>query len=535
MAKGHKNDFAYSNTGQALVEFFSKAGSLFASKKHSYHGDETSALELFKPAWVTNSYKSMQLAMWLRDARGGSGNRSGFREVIGWIANRNPEWIKANMHFVPEVGRWDDLSALMDTPCESEALEFWVRAIQEGHGLAAKWAPRGSSKNGKREIFNKLRKTAGMTPKQFRKLIVKNTNVIETAMCQKEWQDIDYSKVPSVAMVRYNSAFSKHDGARYGQWKGALAKGVDEEGNEVKVNASVLFPHDVILSLKADLGSKYTTGSRYNGWSRSRRSNNTQYEDSELANAQFAALPDYMEGTDMRIMPICDFSGSMGVPISAKSSVQLMDVSMGLGLYCSDRLGEGNPFYRKFIPFSDDSRLVDWKEDTFSVAAQKNNDGWCGSTNIRSALDKILDGAKMFGATNDQIPNCLLIISDMQFDAGTEGNMTSVEAGLQAWEKSGYDRPTIVYWNLAGYKTSPATVKHANVALVSGFSPSVLTAVLGGEDFSPRGIMEKAIEKYEVVDPTKPEPKSRDKVVAKKASNKTAKKVTTKKAPKKNK
>jgi hypothetical protein len=69
MARTHNDDFAYESTGNALLEFFAKAGALF-KKKGSYYGGETSTLELFKSAWVTNKYKAMQLAMWLRDCRG---------------------------------------------------------------------------------------------------------------------------------------------------------------------------------------------------------------------------------------------------------------------------------------------------------------------------------------------------------------------------------------------------------------------------------------------------------------------------------
>lgn len=506
MARTGNDDYCYDSTGSALVEFFAKAGSLFKNKG-TYYGNESSALDLFKPAWTTNKYKSMQLAMFTRDVRGGSGNRSGVREILTWLANDKEgcNWIEANLHFIPEVGRWDDLEALIDTPCEKNALNFWVRAIQDGHQLAAKWAPR-EDKN--RVIFNKLRKVAEMSPKDFRKLLVKNTNVVETIMCQKQWENVDYNKVPSVAMSRYNNAFKTHDTARFEEWKGALEKGVDEEGNEVKVNAAALFPHDVIRTLNAD--------------------GNVE---SQLANAQFKALPDYMEGTKMRVMAICDFSGSMRATVSG--SIQAIDVSLGLGLYCSDRLGEDNPFYRKFIPFSDDSRLVDWRKETFSQAAKNHNDGWVGSTNIRAALKQILDAAKMFNATDDQIPNCLLIISDMQFNGGTSDNETTVETGLREWEEAGYSRPKIVYWNLSAYQGDPATKQHKDVGLVSGFSPSVLKAVLGGEDFTPYAIMNKAIEKYKIVDPSDSKPIVEKTVV--KSKPKTVKKsnVKAKKSKKK--
>jgi len=503
----HNNDYAYDSTGNALLEFFSKAGSLF-KKKGSFYGGEAKAIDLFKSAWVTDNYRAMKLAMWLRDPRGGSGNRSGFRDIIAWLAKEDSRWIEANMHLIPEVGRWDDLESLVNTSCEKSALEFWVRAIQDEHQLAAKWAPR-EDKN--KEIFSKMRKIAKMNPKEWRKFLVKNTNVVETIMCQQEWQDIDFSKVPSIAAARYNNAFKKHDPARYEQWKNALEKGVDENGNEVKVNASVLFPHDCLRTLYADLSD--SEGGYYD-FTSFERGSDYNFKDSKLANAQFAALPDYMGKTDMRIMPICDFSGSMGTEVSG--IIRAIDVSMGLGLYCSDRLGKDNPFYRQFIPFSDTSRLVSWKDETFSVAAQAHNDGWCGSTNIRAALDQILQAAQMYKAKNNQLPNCLLILSDMQFDQGTTDGMTSVEAGLAAWEKAGYTRPKIVYWNTSGYAGSPSTKNHKDVGLVSGFSPSLLKAILGGEDFTPMAIMERAIAKYVVIDPDNPEGKKKKKSVARK-------------------
>jgi hypothetical protein len=246
-----------------------------------------------------------------------------------------------------------------------------------------------------------------------------------------------------------------------------------EEGTTNKVNASALFPHDVLR---------------------------TSHRDKKLANAQFEALPNYMENCNMRVMPICDFSGSMNTRVSGE--VTAMDISQSLGLYCSDRVGKDNPFYRMYIPFSDNSELVTWKGKTFSEGVNHARNGYCGSTNIAAALDRILDSAKMFNASNDQIPNCLLIISDMQFNEGTKNSdETVVEKCLKNWEKAGYTRPKIVYWNTAGYGGSPSTKAHKGVSLVSGFSPSILGSIFSGNDFSPMAVLDRAIEKYEITVP----------------------------------
>lgn len=486
---GHKGDRVYESTDH-LIEFFSKAGNF--SPKTSYHGETISVKDMFRAAWDQDEYQSMQLAMWMRDCRGGSGNRSGFREVINWIANNHSEWMIANIHLVPQVGRWDDLAVFIDTPCEESALSLWASYITGGHALACKWTPREKSN---KVAFHKLRKYLKMSPSEFRKLVSKYTNVVESQMCEKDWVGINYNHVPSVAMARSLNAFAKNDTTRFDAWKESLS---DPESNS-KINASVLFPHDCIRTLRAELGNKSHNGHYH--WSYDRVSKHELYEDSLVANAQFEALPDYMGENEMRIMPICDFSGSMSDPISKGNSIAMVDVCMGLGLYCSDRVGKENPFYRKFIPFSDNSRLVDWKEDTFSVAVQKHNDGWIGSTNINAALDQILKSATLFNATNEQMPNCLLIISDMQWDVGVDGNETAVESGLRIWESNGYTRPKIVYWNLNRYDNQPCRMDHKDVALVSGYSPSVLKAICKGEDFSPRAIMERTIAKYEVVRP----------------------------------
>ena len=499
MAVGHKGDFAYENTGDSLVEFFSKAGSL-SKNTESFHGQTESALDLFQMAWLEDEYKAMQLSLWLRDCRGGQGRRQSFRDIITWIAKNYPEWIKANIHLIPQVGRWDDLIPLFETSCEAYAISLWVDAIIQGNGLAAKWAPRQNKQH--HEAFLSMRKASGLNVKEYRKLLSSNTKVIESQMSENAWGDIAYNHVPSVAMHKLVNTFVRHDNLRFGAW----SKSLSDPNSVNKINASVLYPHDCIKTMRAELSNKLHCG--FYTWSSSRGDANDVYENSDIANAQFAALPNYMEKSNARIMAICDFSGSMDVPIDAndmgsgKSPIHRIDVAMGLGLYCSDRIGKGNPFYRMFMPFSTEARLVNWKDDTFSVAVQKYNDGYCGSTCIESALEKILDSAKMMNATNDQIPNLLLIISDMQWDRGNAtAEETTVEAALRRFEAQGFTAPKVVYWDLAGYATSPACFLQKNVGMVSGFSPSTLDAILGGEDFTPLAIMNRKIAKYNVIDP----------------------------------
>ena len=151
MAYGHNGDFAYVSTSNPLLDFFSKAGSLM-EKRDSFYGDKVNATELFVDAFVTDVYKSMQLAMWLRDCRGGSGNRSAAGDIFFWVADNFPEWINANIHLIPEIGRWDDLIYVMGTQCEDMAVKYWAEAIKSGNGLAAKWAPREHNNKDRKSV-----------------------------------------------------------------------------------------------------------------------------------------------------------------------------------------------------------------------------------------------------------------------------------------------------------------------------------------------------------------------------------------------
>jgi len=461
MKKTKENGIQYEFSLDHALEFFSKAGSLFIGRQ-SFYQDEESALSLFQKSWVVEKEISMKLLFWLRDCRGGAGNRSGFRECINWLASDSPEWVEANIHLVPVHGRWDDLRALFGTPCESEAARLWANALLNKEVLAAKWADRKDKP---------LRHQLHMNEKFFRKLLasIRKNHIVEHKMCHNLWKEIEYDKVPSVTMARYTNAFSRHDSERFERYKEALKQ------NKATIKADVLFPHDCVRTA-------------FSG-------------DTEIADAQFEALPNYMENTDEKVIVIADTSGSMSVCVSG--SIQAVDISQGLALYCSAKIPKDNPFHKKFLSFSNEGEFKDWNGMTFSQAVRDQEifDGAIGTTRIDKALDLILKTAKFFNLTQDQMPTMLLIVSDMQFHSGVRGDGTEVEKALKKWIKAGYEIPQIVYWNTAGYAGSPATVKSKNIGLVSGFSPSILKSILVAEDFRPESIMLRTLEKYEVIVP----------------------------------
>ena len=463
---------AYEHSLDHAVEFFSKAGSMFVKKDAFYEGEE-SALSLFQKAWIVDKAIAMKLLLWLRDIRGGAGNRSGARECYQWLAKNDPEWLAANVNWLPVVGRWDDLRSLFYTDAEKYAVELWAKALKDNDILAAKWADRSDKP---------LQKHLGISIGDFRRLLawLRKNHIVEHKMCTKRWNEVDYEKIPSVAMARYTHAFGEHDVERFSKYKEGLVKG------EAKIHAGALFPHDCVRTSR-------------NG-------------DKEIADAQFDALPNYMEGTDEKILVISDTSGSMDSTVAG--SIRAVDVSQALALYCSARMPKDGPFYKKFIAFCSESELKDWEGMTFSEAISNNDifDRAVGATQIHTALKMILKIAKAFKLTDDQMPTALLIVSDMQFhpdpainshwqNYGVESKGSEVEEGLDRFVEAGYKKPKVIYWNTGGYAGSPATIKSPSTALVSGFGIPTLGSVLAGKDLTPVGVMLSALEKYDITIP----------------------------------
>lgn len=479
MRKTNEGAAMHENAINACVEMFSKAGSLYSTpKKMSYYGNETTALALFEDAFREDAVTALKLLFWLRDCRGGAGNRSGSRDIIKYLANTQTKLMAINMHLIPVYGRWDDLKCLFTTPLRDPAGYMWADAIKGGDILAAKWADRK---------HKPIRQALGLKESEFRKMLasIRKDHIVEHKMCQKQWSDIEFKHVPSVAMARYTKAFDKHNHTGFQLYKDAIKRG------ETTVHAETLFPHDCIRT--------------------------ALHGDEDMAELQFDALPDYLEGTDEKLMVICDTSGSM--QSSVGGSVNAIHVSQGMALYCSSRMPEDSPFYKRFIAFCSEGKFVDWRKHSFSSALRDRNvfDGAVGSTRIDLALKTILDIAVKKEIPQRLMPTTLLIVSDMQFSDGAASNgygwdsqglsedksLTEIDKAMKKFEAAGYNKPKIVYWNTAGYEGQQETVNSENVGLVSGFSPSLCKAIFGGEDFTPYAIMQRAIEKYKVKIPSK--------------------------------
>ena len=123
------------------------------------------------------------------------------------------------------------------------------------------------------------------------------------------------------------------------------------------------------------------------------------------------------------------------------------------------------------------------------------------STDFTKAYEHILRVAKKHNVLPDSMPTMLLVLSDMQFDESqrrTSQYYTHFSHMEEEYEKAGYDFPKIVFWNLDAHFGTPAECSDDSVAMVSGYSPSIMKAVLNAEEFNPISVMMEALKDIEL-------------------------------------
>lgn len=459
-ATTENGDLAHHSTLSNALDLFYKVGASRNSR--------SALLPVLHAALADDEEIAIRIMLWARDVRGGAGERETFRFIITHLVNAvSTETANAIIKMIPEVGRFDDLLIFADTQFESLAFDIIGAALKAGNSLAAKWVPRQGRGPQNGAVAKKLRKYLDYNdPKSWRKMLAelsKSAPTVEQQMSAGQWDNINFEHVPSLAHSRYRTAFYTRQPERFTQF---LA---DVKSGEKKINASAIFPHDVIRGINI-----YNYKSVQN----------------DAIIAQWNALPDYLNGTTERILPLVDVSGSMDCTVGGNTTA--MDVAVALGLYLSERLD--GAFKDHFMTFSANPKLELLTGNVVQRTLQLRRAEWGMNTNFRKVFRVLLNQAMKFNLPESEMPTKIMVFSDMQFDQADHSDTTSFDDIKEIYEQHGYTMPTIIFWNLRDGGTMPVTKHESGTALVSGFSPAIMKDLLGGS-LTPESVMLAAVGK----------------------------------------
>ncbi|MBD5484493.1 MAG: DUF2828 family protein [Lachnospiraceae bacterium] len=475
----------YATTGKALVDLNFAVASLRSMT-------EAQIIKKFIPAFYEDRMLAMKWLFFLRDVRGGLGERRTFRIIIRYLAGNDPKMINGLIDIMAEYGRYDDLLCLFETPLENavltvlkEQLERDIINMKESEkiSLCAKWMPGNntSSQQSQREAV-KLQHFMGLTAKEYRKMLSSlraYLDVTEVYMSGNRWEEIDYTRVASRANIIYRNAFMLHDQDRRKDY----LKEVQE--NHAVIHAGVLMPHEIVAQYMVRTGWRMETGA----------------EDVTLE-ALWKNLPD-MSADAGNVLCVVDGSGSMLCPVGDGNTTAL-HVSNALGIYFAEQMS--GAYHDKFITFSASPKYVDLSacrnlREKLELAFSHSD---CSNTNIEATFELILQTAVRNHLKQEELPGTILVISDMEFDMAVRGGSTETlfDTIGRRFAGYGYRMPKLVFWNVnSRTNVIPVRENELGVALVSGFSVNICNMVLTNE-LDPFACLKKVLdsERYRKVE-----------------------------------
>lgn len=432
-------DKSYKTTGNNLTDLF------FMTPFFEKNLDQVS---------IGKSEKEKIFSMFIRDPRFGLGRRDLGRKLM-MLSDVEPENIV-------KAGRYDDLIYI---PTDRN-LSYLKEQLYAGNELAKKWMPRLTGKG--KKYAKTLCKMWGISEKEYRKLI-KTDSTVEFKLSYAEKKEgtplndlfnqgnfihplvdkIDFEKVPSLAMTKYNHLFSTREDLRE-----RFAEYIQKvKENKAKINTS--------------------TTDIYDGYKVATRGISTEAKE-VIANK---IVEDKTIGVEMDAICIVDTSGSMGWEGYGTDSLLGRAYAIAYGIATKSTYAPN-----QVISFSSRPQLMTIKGNTLREKYSSMYTGDCSNTDFGRVM-QLLKGLNKY-------PEYLIVLSDMEFDYGSN---QSKEETMKIFKEHGANTK-IIWWNLNDRnKTVPEFDEYGNIYL-SGYNLQILKLLENKFDMTT--YIDKILEKY---------------------------------------
>jgi hypothetical protein len=539
---------ALDTSGNHIVDYFMMyTRTLTTEQNHQF----------LEKCWAINPQKTVAVIFNGRDRLKGKKEKTVSNQAMLWLRNNKPYTYMNNiLTYVNKYGRWKDLlyicyensgdgiihknyeltlfanklrEDLMDLKIQEmrdeEATTAEAATTDVGDGVAeaaeatdkpkkinsvslcAKWSPSENDRNDRRKQFAKKIATILYGKEDTKKMekyrkeylvpLRNKINIVETLMCNNEWDKINYEGVPGVASRRLHKAFSNHDSERYCEYLAKVRSG------DAKINVAGILPHE--------LANYYIN----------LRNTQDEFEENETIELQWKTIIDNIKNSggsgssDIlgNSLAIIDLSGSM---FSASNGSIPAQVAIALGIITSQCCK--GMFKNKFITFSENPELVSLIPDAeYAEYVEKGTEpslytcfkslvevefGY--NTDFVKCCEMIIKYGKDNNICDEDMPKKLFIYTDMQFDEATSDNTenNSIEVLyktiVKMFKASYYTPPKFIFWNLnsSHKETFPVNCKTEGTAMISGFSEQLLKIFMTYDEFKPELIVEEILAPY---------------------------------------
>ena len=442
-------------------------------------------LTYLNKSWEQDKLKTVAIIFNSRDRLKGKKEKTVSNYCLIWLKEKDPVVYKANLEtYINKYGCWKDVNYIINNTKKNNfeyelfanQLKYDKTCLEMGQpiSLCAKWAINPNEKNVikiVKHLFPQIKDYQQKYRKEYISPLRKKLDLVETKMCNKQWELIEYEKLPAKALSKYKKAFIKNDQEKYQEFLKNVAE------NKVKLKVTGLLPHEIVKKY-IDLKT------------RSFKMN----EVDETLELEWKAFLNTFDGKEFEgIIPIVDISGSM---FNSAFQVKPIYVSVALGLLLAHI--NKDFLHNKVITFSKDPVFFTIKGETLSekiTSIMKSPFGL--NTDFIKVADMIIEN-------NLTSYKNIICFTDMQFDkSANENNETSDMKKshtifMNKFIEKGLNVPELIYWNLNGtYNIFPIDNTYENTSIISGFSEQLLNVILENNDkITPEILMEKILQPY---------------------------------------
>lgn len=438
-------------------------------------------------SWDYDKIKTIAIIFNSRDRINGKKEKKISNYSMNWLKkNHNSIYKKNIITYINNYGCWNDLNFIIKNNKKNnyeyklfaEQLKKDIEILNNDDNdnnhknisLCSKWVISPNDSNVikiARHLFNNdLIKYQERYRKEIIKPLRTHLDLIETKLCNKNYQEINYKKIPSKALSMYVKTFKKWDNDKYENYL------EDVRNKKVPMKINGLLPHEIIKNyLKSNLN-----------------------EVDETLELQWKTFIDNFKNESYEnyedIIPIVDVSGSMFS--GNDNSIKPIFVSVALGLFLSEL--NRNDLHNKIITFSESPKFIEIKGNNLRDRIKSILEAPFGlNTNFLKIADLIIN--------NSIYHKKIICFTDMQFDRCYDNYNYSLEdihhLFMNKFTNNDYEKPLLIYWNLNGiYNDCPINVDLENTSIISGFSEQLLKIIFKSNDITPINLMEEILKPY---------------------------------------
>ena len=425
-------------------------------------------------SWNINPHKTLAIIFNNRDKYYGNGNKDMSYNAIIWLRKNHNIIYRLNLeNYILNYGCWNDIFKIIDNNDDnSYEINFVANQLNKDKlnlendipiSLCAKWCPNQNKKNAFKIakclfVDTNDNNLMELYRKNYLSPLRKKLNLLETKICNKEWDKIEYENISTSALNKFKNIFIRHDKNRYNNYIKS-----NNKTNAISNANSNLNPDDLV---KYYLNNNKMNENIENQW-------------------KTTVIKTKYNNTLNNMVPVVNFT-------------VLNPIIIALALLISNCSNE--IFRNKIILFSKNPNFLELNEK-LSLFDQVNYIKTLKSDNIinfNKMYDLILDET-IRNESKENIPTNIICLSNNDIK---EASFTIdyihniINNNNIKFNMNDYKMPKLIYWNLSNKLNFPIIDNYYNASLLSGTYKNIINVFIKYQDISADKYLDQILEPY---------------------------------------